>query len=260
MSVDPLTTFPVRSVGGVPFNVTDLQRATRWLLHDAAPHRRPVNIRLANAFNVALADQDSSYKAILCNDGVNFPDGSPVVWFLNLQSGSKASRVRGPSFLVTTLENSSHIPLKHYFLGSTPKTLTALSRSIRTKYPDVQIAGHHAPPFAPIDEEFLAGCVEAVHKADADIIWLGLGTPKQDQLGGLLALRLQRPVINVGAAFDFMAGTAREAPRWVQRSGFEWLFRLVSEPRRLWKRYAFGNVRFLKVALRDLRKIRTVAR
>jgi N-acetylglucosaminyldiphosphoundecaprenol N-acetyl-beta-D-mannosaminyltransferase len=244
--------FPVREVAGIPFVVGSLEEATQWLVFEAAVKRFAVNVRLANAYNVALADSDPRYGDLLMNQGLNFPDGTPVVWYMNrrLGAGRRAGRVRGPSLFSATMALSAGTDIRHFFLGATDATLEALEGALRDSFPDLKVAGSYAPPFAPVDDSFITECERAIRGAKPDIVWVGLGTPKQDLVGSALAKRIGIPTVNVGAAFDFAAGTAREAPVWIQNSGFEWLFRLVSEPKRLWRRYVFGNARFLYAATR----------
>ena len=247
------TPFRSAPVGGVPFAATDMQSAIDWVLHGAVADRLPVNVRLANAFNVALASRDKSYRDVMVNHGVNLPDGTPIVWFLRLHPRTRsAGRVRGPSFFTSMLAQSAGSRVRHFLLGGSPSTLKQLQRNLRESHPDLIIAGSYSPPFAAVDRAFIEDCAKAVRLAEPDVVWVGLGTPKQDFVGTELARLLEIPTVNVGAAFDFVAGSTREAPQWIQRSGFEWLHRLCSEPRRLWRRYVFGNARFLWVATADL--------
>lgn len=243
--------FPVVTVAQVPFRVATLEGASDWIIDAANNRRTHPNVRLANAYNVALANKDAEYGRLLVNEGVNFPDGAPVVWFMNLRRQNKAAgRIRGPSLFPLTLRKSVASGTRHFLLGSTPETLSRLEENIRASNPGIVIAGSYSPPFAAIDAEYVRDCAERVKASDADIVWLGLGTPKQDQLGTALARKIEAVTVNVGAGFDFQAGTVREAPEWVQQSGFEWLYRLALEPKRLWRRYLIGNVQFISAATR----------
>lgn len=229
--------------------MTGARDAALWILQ-AARTKLAVNVRLANAYNVALAATDADYRKLLVETGVNFPDGSPVALVMKLQNSS-SQRVRGPSLMTTVLELSPS-SVRHFFLGGTTQTLAQLVETVRSKYPNVTIAGSYSPPFSPLSEEYFADCAQAASAVNADLIWVGLGTPKQDLVGTAISDRVGTPSVNVGAAFGFIAGTVREAPRWVQRTGFEWLFRLVLEPRRLWRRYAIGNLVFVASATAGL--------
>jgi N-acetylglucosaminyldiphosphoundecaprenol N-acetyl-beta-D-mannosaminyltransferase len=248
------TQAPTVHVGEVPFRISTLADAVDWL-HAAAKRSMPVSVRLANAYCVALADEDPRYKALLRDSGVNFPDGTPVVWFMRRAlrrrpGGGHAGRVRGPSLFTASIARSARDGTRVFFLGASQETLDALVSWARATYPTLQVSGSYSPPFAPVTEAFLDGCAGAIEAVGADLVWVGLGTPKQDYVSTALAARLGIPCAGVGAAFDFAAGSVAEAPVWVQNSGFEWLYRLLSEPRRLWRRYFFGNVRFLIAAAR----------
>lgn len=248
------TPFLVSHVGGVAFQRCTPEQAVQWLISDVIPNQTPVNVRLGNAYNVALAHKDDRYRRLLTHGGVNFPDGTPVVWFMRIRwrHPGPARRVRGPSLFLAALEAGVPQGTRHFFLGSTDDTLRRLSAEARRRFPGIHVAGTYSPPFAEITQEFIDDCAEKIRATDAQVIWVGLGTPKQDVVGSALAEAIHLPTINVGAAFDFLAGTVREAPEWVQRSGFEWLHRLSSEPQRLWRRYLFGNARFLRAAVGGL--------
>lgn len=189
------------------------------------------------------------------SSGINFPDGFPVVRVMNhkmKKDKRDPGRVRGPSLFNLVLSEGRTEGLRHFFLGGSPDTLDKLQINARLKFPSVEIVGAYSPPFAPVSDGFLDLCEAAVADSSAEIIWVGLGTPKQDFVAAELAKRLNRPVVGVGAAFDFVAGTTPEAPLWIQRTGTEWLFRLVSEPRRLGRRYTVGNAVFLRAAIRTI--------
>lgn len=246
--------FAERFVGPVPFSIADPQKASAWLRAECRTASNDVTrtVRLANAYCVALTESNASYKQLLRSEGVNFPDGLPVVWAMRMLSrNSDAQRVRGPSFFETVLDEGRQDGIRHFFLGSTSETLDLLVQKSTSRYPGVHIAGSLAPPFGDLTEEFYVNALTAINNAGADIVWVGMGTPKQDFAATELARRSGLFCIGVGAAFDFVAGTTKEAPAWIQSSGLEWFFRLVSEPKRLWRRYLFGNLTFLKIAARS---------
>ncbi|TDW29782.1 WecB/TagA/CpsF family glycosyltransferase [Cryobacterium psychrophilum] len=244
--------FHYSTVGHVPFAITNLEQATAWLIATSKGGPTPIAVRLANAYCVALAEGEQSYRTLLTTSGINFPDGTPVVKVMQLNCrGSQAEpgRVRGPSLFTRVLEEGQHQGLRHFFLGGSPETLAALETNVKSRFPDAEIVGSYSPPFAPISDSYVDDCAQTIEQTSAEVVWVGLGTPKQDFVASALAPRLGLPVVGVGAAFDFVAGTTREAPVWMQNSGTEWLFRFASEPRRLWKRYVFGNIRFLKAVI-----------
>ncbi|OZF51530.1 WecB/TagA/CpsF family glycosyltransferase [Rhodococcus sp. 14-1411-2a] len=241
-------------VGHVVFQVTTLSEAANRVI-EAGRKAEPIPVRLANAYCVALASKDPKYRDLLNGTGLNYPDGAPVVWFMHAQSGKlKPQRVRGPSLFELTLSRASTEPLKHFFLGTTDETLLKLQAALKQDLPNLQIAGMYAPPFAEATKDFIDDCEAHVKPTNADYVWIGLGTPKQDYVAKELSVRLTKPCIAVGAAFDFRAGTVREAPHWMQKTGTEWLYRFTVEPKRLWRRYVFGNIRFLYSAVIDSRK------
>lgn len=242
-------------VGKVPFEIATMADAVEQVLL-AAQMGRPTPVRLSNAYCVALASKDADYEKLLNGPGLNYPDGTPVAWFMKRrnQSGNPLSRVRGPSLFTEVLKVSAENSLAHYFLGTTDDTLRKLELAVKEKLPELKLAGSYAPPFAPVSEDFIRDCETRISDSGADLVWVGLGTPKQDYVAAELSRRLALPCMGVGAAFDFVAGTVNEAPFWMQRSGTEWVYRLMSEPRRLWKRYLFGNIRFMYTALVDSRK------
>ncbi|MDV8055981.1 WecB/TagA/CpsF family glycosyltransferase [Rhodococcus sp. IEGM 1343] len=238
--------FPTSYVGTVPFASTDLNGAASFVI-DSAQKQVSIPIRLSNAYCVALAGNDGNYSRLLNGRGVNFPDGTPVVWFMRWRAadGHHAKRVRGPSLFGEVLSKGRESSLSHFFLGTDSDTLSKLVQNVSSQYPGVKISGTYDPPFGPVTESFIEECVKKIENTDAQIVWVALGTPKQDYVAARLADRTARPCLGVGAAFDFHAGTVREAPEWIQRSGMEWVYRLSQDPRRLWKRYLVGNFQFL---------------
>ncbi|KIQ11804.1 N-acetylglucosaminyldiphospho-UDP N-acetyl-beta-D-mannosaminyltransferase [Rhodococcus sp. MEB064] len=240
------------SVGSVPFEVTSLTKATSTVMA-LARDQSAQPIRLANAYCVAAANSDDNYMEILRGPGMNFPDGSPVVWFMRRSKGigQRPGRVRGPSLFAQCLDEGREHDVKHFFVGTTTSTLELLQSEAERRYPGLEITGTYAPKFAPVSNEMIQEIADEVNARESDIIWIAMGTPKQDFVAAALAPLVNKPCIGVGAAFDFIAGTSKEAPLWVQRSSFEWLYRFASEPRRLWRRYLFGNIQFIKAAFRQ---------
>jgi N-acetylglucosaminyldiphosphoundecaprenol N-acetyl-beta-D-mannosaminyltransferase len=244
------------AVGGVPFRALDLHEAVDWLARRVLDKRVGLSVRLANAYCIALTNSHKEYRRLMTEHGVNFPDGMPVALVMRGISKSRGlprgqvGRVRGPSFFEESLDRGREHHFRHFFLGTTPETLSRLQSTIELKFPGVRSAGTYAPPFAPLNESFVTTCVDRINNSDADIVWVGLGTPKQDFLTTELARLTGKHCVGVGAAFDFSAGTVREAPKWIQNSGFEWLYRLLAEPKRLWKRYLVGNFEFAWLVVR----------
>ncbi|GAA2749677.1 hypothetical protein GCM10009869_06400 [Amnibacterium kyonggiense] len=244
----------------MPFQVSDLDAAVDWTMRRAASSDAPgVPVRLANAFCVTMANHRPDYLATLRDRGVNFPDGAPVAWAMR-RVGEEAGRVRGPSFFTTTLERSQNTGLRHYFFGTDEAVLAELIDRVHELYPGAIVVGASAPDFRSDPAELAAQLPAGITKQEVDIVWVGLGSPKQDFVADVIAAERGVVAAGVGAAFDFVAGSVREAPRFMQNSGTEWLFRLASEPRRLWRRYLIGNVQFLRVALPGIRSARKAAK
>ncbi|NYJ05879.1 WecB/TagA/CpsF family glycosyltransferase [Petropleomorpha daqingensis] len=245
-------------LAGMSFAHLDLDAATRLLLSPQGL-RTGVPWRLVNTWSIALAHRQRGYASVLRGDGVNLADGKPVAWVLRALgrrhgSSTVAAQVRGPDFFPHVLDVGRRAAVRHYLLGGTAETLERLQTVIAERFPGCRVVGAEAPPFRPLTHDERAAQDERIRSSGADVVWVGLGTPKQDIEAQRLAAALDRPVVAVGAAFDFLAGTKSEAPRWVQRAALEWLFRFASEPGRLWRRYTLGLLFFARVALRDLRR------
>ncbi|WP_157754749.1 WecB/TagA/CpsF family glycosyltransferase [Nigerium massiliense] len=233
---------------------TDLDSAARWTIATAAgehPDQAALPIRLMNAYCVALASKDPSYLQLVEGPGINYPDGAPVAWTMR-RTAHDSKQVRGPSFFLRTLEEGLASNVRHYFFGTTNETLALMRSRLEKAYPGLVIAGTSEAPFGSVDQILQADVIESITGADPDIVWVGLGTPKQDFVARRLADEIGVPCVGVGAAFDFAAGTQPEAHPLVRKMGLEWLHRLSTEPRRLWRRYLWGNSRFLAVVAREI--------
>jgi N-acetylglucosaminyldiphosphoundecaprenol N-acetyl-beta-D-mannosaminyltransferase len=197
------------------------------------------------------ARHDGGYRRILNTGALNVADGMPVAWAARLY-GSRTVRLAGSEGFALAAERGVEIGLRHYLFGGTPETLDRLRERLEERYPGILVVGAESPPFRELSEEEVAQAARRMQEAGAQTVWIGLGAPKQDHMAYRLRMHRAAPaILCVGAAFDFVAGTARRAPRWMQRVGLEWVHRLLSEPRRLWKRYLVGNPRFVLGVLRD---------
>ncbi|MCK9602802.1 MAG: WecB/TagA/CpsF family glycosyltransferase [Candidatus Omnitrophica bacterium] len=186
------------------------------------------------------------------------PDGMPVVWLGRLKGHKDITRVYGPDLMWEICAISENKGYRNYFYGSTPEVLSGLRKRLLVCLPGLKIAGYFSPPFYPLTEEEDKKIINMINNCKADILWVGLGSPKQDIWMHEHRDAIGAPVIiGVGAAFDFLSGLKKQAPRWMQRSGLEWLFRLITEPKRLWKRYLLGNSLFMILIVRGLiRKVK----
>ncbi len=259
MILDTLTRAPI---GHVNFSVCDLSTATASIIDGATSvSNAPGNAVLFwNAYNVALASDDADYATLSDSASAVFCDGVPVVW-----AGKKLhpdvsgwSRVYGPDTMCAVLDQGRSVSLRHYLLGSDEETLAALTTAIAERWPGVDVVGVESPPFRAATADELHERDQRISESGAQCVWVGLGTPKQDIECRRLANALPVTALGVGAAFDFIAGTKRQAPAVLQCSGLEWAFRLASEPRRLARRYFWGNPRFVTEVIRQKRAQRTV--
>jgi N-acetylglucosaminyldiphosphoundecaprenol N-acetyl-beta-D-mannosaminyltransferase len=209
------------------------------------------HVHLLNAYSLALADKEPALKRVFSDAVANFPDGKPLVWVSRISRGPTLNQVRGPDLFRGVVVAGAEAKVRHFLLGGSPTTLDLLESALLRVSPEARIVGRESPPFRALTDDELIAQDGRILASGAQIVWVGLGTPKQDFESKRLSEALPVVAVAVGAAFDFTAGTKREAPRLASKLGLEWLFRLATEPRRLWKRYLFGNVRFVWAALRN---------
>jgi len=246
--MDAVPTCPVL---GVPLAVTDYAGAvalTRSWVEES--HRRARAVGAAPTHFVTHARRDPEFRQALERFDLITPDGMPCVWLMNLKGAGLRDRVYGPTLMLHGLGQPG---LSHFLLGGSPEMLEKLQANLRARFPGIRIVGAHSPPFGPwsaaVDEQIIA----EIAASGADYIWVGLGCPKQE-----LWIARNKPNLPpgvyfaVGAAFPFHSGLVPQAPRWMQKRGLEWLYRVIREPRRLWKRYAVYNTLFLYYAAREL--------
>jgi len=182
-------------------------------------------------------------------------DGMPLVWLQRRWGYPQAERVYGPDVMRAMCEKTATREIRHFFWGGLPGVAEKLVQQLQHDYPGLKIAGIYSPPIEEIGDIPNPAAIERLNSANAQVIWVGLGSPKQDLWMSLYRPLLDAPLlIGVGAAFDFIAGTKPQSPRWMQRSGLEWLYRLIREPRRLWKRYLVYNSLFIWSVLRGVRR------
>lgn len=215
-------------------------------------------VHLCNAYTLSLALHDDSLRDLLNAADANLCDGMPLVWIARrLGFSHMRDRVYGPDLMVATIDRGRAAGLRHYLYGSTPEVIAQLETNLRERFPGVELVGVESGPFRPLTEAEEHDLAQRIADARADMVWVGLGTPRQDLFADRFRDLVPATLIAIGAAFDFHAGTKRQAPRVVQRFGLEWLFRLITEPRRLWKRYLIGNGRFVWAVLRRRPKLTT---
>lgn len=241
---------PTYDLCGVDIAAATPARAV-GLVIDAARRKEALEVHLCNAYTLSLVDSDARLAAALERAHLNLPDGAPVAWFG--RAHGVRGPVRGPLLVTEVAEAGRPHGLRHYFYGGAEGVAQQLGRVLEGRFAGLQVAGAESPPFADPSPEVVSGAGERMTAAGADIVWIGLGTPRQDYVVPMLADHVSVPVIPVGAAFDFLTGRVQEAPRFLHGSGLEWTYRLAREPRRLWRRYLLGNPRFVASALRHRR-------
>lgn len=195
-------------------------------------------ITVTPAHAVMDAYRDPELRRIFNASGMTTPDGMAIVWLLKLRGHRNVSRVYGPDLMLETCRAGLAAGYRHFLYGGDNGVADALAGKLCSRFPGLQIAGTHTPPFRDLTPDEDNTTVEAINATRPDIVWIGLSTPKQERWMAAHLGRMRAPVmIGVGAAFDFLSGRKPQAPIWMQRSGLEWLYRLASEPRRLWPRY-----------------------
>lgn len=195
---------------------------------------------------VIRCQQDEWLRHIHNNAGLVTPDGMPLVWLARMSGFRHAARVYGPDLMLAFCERSAGNGHRHFFYGGATGTPERLAEKLKSRFPGLTVVGTYSPPFRPLAPEEDDAIVRLMNLSSADVVWVGLSTPKQEIWMWEHVGKVKAPVlIGVGAAFDFHAGIKKQAPRWLQRSGLEWLFRLATEPKRLWRRYLWVVPSFL---------------
>jgi len=200
-----------------------------------------------------MARENPDIQTIINQSFLTLPDGKPVYWVGKMQGLDELEHIPGPDFFPELISIKADPPLKHYFFGGKQETLDTLIDNIKLKFPHVEVVGAESPPFRELTCDELESSLARIRDSEADVVWVGLGAPKQEKWMSENWETLKPAVLfGVGAAFDFHAGNIKRAPEWFQRFGLEWLHRLLSEPRRLWKRYFYTNTMFLFYLIKDL--------
>jgi N-acetylglucosaminyldiphosphoundecaprenol N-acetyl-beta-D-mannosaminyltransferase len=212
----------------------------------AGPPPRARYICVTSVHGIIMAHDDAEIAKILDEADIATPDGMPVVWALRSFGSPKQQRVYGPTLMLKICERAAQCGMRVFLYGGREETLPALKAQLQIQFPALSIAGSYSPTFRALSEAEDRNIQEKIRASDADIVFVGISTPKQEKW--MYDHRACFPgvtMIGVGAAFDFHAGRTKQAPGWMQRNGLEWLFRLTMEPARLWKRYLLITPRFL---------------
>ncbi len=212
---------------------------------------------ITGVHGVMESQTDPELRRIHNQAGLVTPDGMPMVWMSHLAGHKHVDRVYGPDLMLAVCEVSAKRGYRHFFYGGNEGVPELLRDKLQQKFSGLQVVGTFSPPFRSLTPEEDAAIVAQINAAQPDIVWVGLSTPKQERWMAAHLGKVQAPVmVGVGAAFDFHAGLKPQAPRWIQRSGMEWFFRMVSEPRRLARRYLQNNPRFVFAVLMQLLGLR----
>ncbi len=200
---------------------------------------------VSNVHTVVTSWEDEEYCAIQNNGIMAIPDGGPLSSVGRKRGYKKMKRTAGPEYMAEILKISEEKGYRHYFYGSTESTLDQMRERLMENYPGLQIAGMYSPPFHPLTKEDDEQIIKEINDTDPDIVWVGLGAPKQEIWMAAHQGKVKGFMVGVGAGFDYLAGNIKRAPIWMQKNNLEWLFRLLQEPKRLFYRYWYTNTRFL---------------
>lgn len=235
---------------GVNIAVTNMQDTVN-LIVSQIDELKGKFICLSNVHTTVMSDKDEEYRRIQNAAFLALPDGSPLALVQRLRGYKGAEQVAGPDLMPALWKATENTHISHYFYGSTQDTIDALEKGLKTKYPGLKIAGMEAPPFRPLTEEEDEEAVKRINESGAAIVWVGLGAPKQERWMYEHRDRINALMLGVGAGFDFHAGTVKRAPSWMRNHYLEWLYRLIQDPKRLWKRYVETNGKFVLLSIKD---------
>lgn len=246
-----LTIFEHRFILGMRVDVTRYEDAVQRVM-DWAHLGQSRFVCASNVHMVMEAHDSSLFRRIVNSADMVTADGMPIVWTLRLMGAQSAQRVYGPDLMLQVCEEAARRKMPIGLYGGHPEYLTVLQSFLHEKFPELEIAYANAPPFTETTPAENDEVIRDINRSGARILFVGLGCPKQERWMVEHKGRIGAVMLGVGAAFDFFAGRVKQAPKWMQRLGLEWLFRLSQDPRRLWKRYGKHNPRFLWLMLMQL--------
>ena len=222
---------------GVNVSAINMDQALK-IIDDWIERREQNYVCVTPAHGVMDCQYQPELREIFNKSGLTTPDGMAIVWLLKLRGFHHVSRVYGPDLMLAVCNHSPAMGYRHFLYGGNPNVPEALAFNLQSRFPGLNIVGTYSPPFHPLTIEEDSKIVEMINYAQPDVVWVGLSTPKQELWMAEHSGKINAPVmIGVGAAFDFLSGNKKQAPRWIQRNGLEWLYRLYTEPARLWRRY-----------------------
>lgn len=235
---------PTCNIMGVNIAAIDMKWLLDYLIKNIADIKGDY-ICVSNVHTTVTSFEDSEYCKVQ-NDGLMaIPDGGPLSTVGNKRGYVNMHRTTGPSLMGEIFNISPEKGYRHYFYGSTDNTLATLKQKLNENYPGIQIAGMYSPPFRPLTEEEDIEVVNLINETDPDFVWIGLGAPKQEKWMAAHRGKVSGLMLGVGAGFDYYAENIRRAPEWLQKSNMEWLFRLMQDPKRLFRRYFHTNTKFI---------------
>jgi N-acetylglucosaminyldiphosphoundecaprenol N-acetyl-beta-D-mannosaminyltransferase len=237
---------PAQPVLEIPLALTDYEHTLDWIDKAVAARSREY-ICVAAVHTVMASQEDPALREAVLGSSFTVPDGQPLVWALRALGHPLGDRVYGPELMDRACARAARTGLKMYLYGGRNQgALAQLTRTLRLRHPGLKIVGGYAPPFRALTDAEEDAIAHDIDRSGADVVWVGIGVPKQEKWMARMRPRLKAPVlIGVGAAFDFHAGLVPQAPAAMQKYGLEWLFRCWQEPRRLWRRYARYNPLFV---------------
>lgn len=238
---------------GVAFEQATMSTAVAQIL-DAARQGQKGIIVTPNVDHIVMLQDDSDMRRIYGEALFRYADGMPIVWLSRIKKNPLPERVAGSDLLIALCKQAAGTGLNLYFLGGNPGIADKAAVELRKRFAGLNIVGTWCPPFGfEHDNDENEQIINDINSRSVDILFIGVGAPKQEKWADAHIDRLKvGPILCVGASFDFAAGTIKRAPLWIQRIGFEWVWRLASEPGRLWKRYLVQDSRFLPLALKEI--------
>ncbi|WP_238336957.1 WecB/TagA/CpsF family glycosyltransferase [Carnobacterium inhibens] len=235
---------PTINILGVSIAAVDIKWTTSYLEKNLTKLSGDY-ICVSNVHTTVLSYEDESYLNIQNNGLMALPDGGPLSTIGRRAGFPDMERVTGPTLMNEMLKISVDKEYRHFFYGSTEETLEIMKKNLQTHYPGLQVSGMYSPPFRPLIDDEKKDIIKMINETNPDFIWVGLGAPKQENWMAEHQGKVSGLMIGVGAAFDYLAGNIKRAPRWMQNYNLEWFYRLIQDPKRLFSRYLKTNVKFL---------------
>lgn len=235
---------PTCNIMGVNIAAINMQ----WLLNFTRKHIKELSgdyMCVSNVHTTVTAYEDPQYRKVQNSAVMSIPDGGPLSILGRKRGYKDMDRTTGPSYMGEVLKMGLQYGYRHYFYGSTEETLKRLYDVLKRDYPDIQIVGMYSPPFRPLIESEDNVIVKQINASNPDFVWVGLGAPKQERWMEVHQGEINGFMVGVGAAFDYFAGNIKRAPKWMQKCSLEWMYRIMQEPKRLFKRYMTTNSKFI---------------